>query len=272
MTTLTSSSSLAGAGRSNQVARDLRVYALEARTELLKVLRLPAYALPTLGFPAVFYLLFAVALGGQQLSGAKMPVYMLATYGAFGVIGASLFGFGIALAVERAQGWLLLKRSMPAPAGAWIVGKMAVSAVFSAAVVAVLAVLGIAFAHVRMPLATWAPLVAVLIAGALPFSAFGLALGYLCRPNSAPAVVNLIYLPMAFLSGLWVPVEMLPNAMKTLATCLPAYHFAQLALLTVGAGRGGPAWSHVAMLAGFTLFSVALALFAYRRDEGATYG
>jgi ABC-2 type transport system permease protein len=254
------------------MAGDLRVYVLEARTELLKVLRLPAYALPTLGFPAMFYLLFAVALGGRQANGGTLAVYMLATYGAFGVMGASFFGFGIALAIERAQGWLLLKRSMPAPPGAWIVGKTAVSLAFSVAVVALLAALGVTFARVRMPLTTWLPLAVVLVAGAIPFSALGLALGYLCGPNSAPAVVNLIYLPMSFLSGLWVPVEMLPNFMKTLATSLPAYHFAQLALQVVGAGRGGPAWSHVSVLVGFTLFSMALALFAYRRDEGATYG
>ncbi|HEY3384783.1 MAG TPA: ABC transporter permease [Vicinamibacterales bacterium] len=251
---------------------DLRIYGLEAWTELLKVLRLPAYALPTIGFPAIFYVLFALALGGRQASGTSVGTYMLATYGAFGVMGASLFGFGVSLAIERAQGWLLLKRSMPAPPGAWIVGKLAVSLAFSLAVVVVLSTLGVLFGHVRMPLGTWVPLVAVLVAGALPFSAFGLALGYLLGPNSAPAVVNLIYLPMAFFSGMWVPIEMLPNVMKQVALCLPAYHFAQLALAIVGAGRGGPAWSHVLFLVGFTLFSVALALFAYRRDEGVTFG
>jgi ABC-2 type transport system permease protein len=251
---------------------NLRVYALEAKTELLKVLRLPAYALPTVGFPAMFYVLFALALGGRQQNGATVATYMLATYGAFGVIGASLFGFGVSLAVERAQGWLLLKRAMPAPAGAWLVGKTAVSLVFSVAVVAVLGALGVTLGHVRMPLASWVPLVAVLVAGAIPFSAFGLALGYLCGPNSAPAVVNLIYLPMAFLSGLWVPIEMLPRFLKDVATWLPAYHFAQLALQAVGAGRGGPAWGHAVFLLGFTLLSIALALFAYRRDEGATFG
>lgn len=253
-------------------SRDFHVYVLEARTELLKVLRLPAYALPTIGFPAMFYVLFAVALGGKQVNGTEVATYMLATYGAFGVMGASLFGFGVSLAIERAQGWLILKRSMPAPTGSWILGKMAVSVVFSLAVVLVLATLGVLLAGVRMSAGQWLALVGVLVAGALPFSAFGLALGYLCGPNSAPAIVNLIYLPMAFLSGLWVPVHMLPSAMQTLATSLPAYHFAQLALQVVGAGRGGPAWSHLLVLVGFTLCSVALALVAYRRDEGVTFG
>ena len=60
--------------------------------------------------------------------------------------------------------------------------------------------------------------------------------------------------------------------MQTLALGLPPYHYAQIALGVIGAGRGGPAWSHVAVLAGFTAVSLALALFAYRRDEGKTYG
>ena len=251
---------------------DWRIYLLEAKTELIKVIRLPAYALPTIGFPAMFYVLFALAMGRGQVDGARISTYMLGTYGAFGVMGASLFGFGVSLALERAQGWLLLKRSMPAPAGSWIVGKMAVAVAFSLAVVLVLDVLGVAFGGVRMPVSQWALLVGVLMAGALPFSALGLALGYVSGPNSAPAVVNLVYLPMAFLSGLWIPVTMLPAAMQKLAVCLPAYHLAQLALLVVGGGRGGPAWSHVLVLAGFTLVSIAVALWAYRRDEGLTFG
>lgn len=250
---------------------DLRIYAVEANTEFLKVLRMPAYAIPTIAFPSMFYVLFALAFGGGP-AGARTATNMIATYGAFGVMGAALFGFGVGVAVERGQGWTQLKRAMPAPAGAWIAAKVSVSLLFAAIVVALLSVLGFVFGHVRMPAATWLELAAVLVAGALPFSAFGLALGYLAGPNSAPAVVNLIYLPMSFASGLWLPVEMLPRFMQTLALSLPPYHYAQIALGVIGAGRGGPAWSHVAVLAGFTAASLALALFVYRLDDGKTYG
>jgi ABC-2 type transport system permease protein len=252
--------------------RDLRIYALEAKTEFLKVVRMPAYALPTLAFPVMFYVLFGLAFGSGQVGATRTATYMIATYGAFGVMGAALFGFGVAVAVERGQGWMLLKRAMPAPAGAWITAKVSLSLIFAAVIVLLLSVLGFAFGHVRLPLSTWSALATILVAGAVPFSAFGLALGYLAGPNSAPAVVNLIYLPMAFASGLWIPVEMLPGFMKTIALALPAYHYAQLALGVLGAGRGGPAWSHVAMLTGFTVLSLAVALFAYRHDEGRTYG
>jgi len=251
---------------------DLRIYLLEAKTECLKTIRMPAYALPTLAFPAMFYVLFAVVLGGEQLGGTRAAAYMIGTYGAFGVMGAAMFAFGVGVAVERGQGWMLLKRAMPSPAGAWIAAKIAMSVLFAALIVALLSALGLTVGHVRMPAGTWIAVAAVLVAGALPFCAFGLALGYLAGPNSAPAIVNLIYLPMSLASGLWIPIEMLPGFMKQLALGLPPYHYAQLALTAMGGGRGGPPWSHVLVLTGFTLLSLGVALFAYRRDEGATYG
>ena len=90
--------------------------------------------------------------------------------------------------------------------------------------------------------------------------------------NSAPAIINLVYLPMAFLSGLWIPIEAMPMVVKTIARFLPAYHLAQLALGAVGSGMGAPVWSHVIALAGFTLIGLALASWGYRRDEDQTWG
>jgi ABC-2 type transport system permease protein len=250
-----------------------RIYRLEAWYELLKVLRMPAFAIPTIAFPVMFYLLFGVTFGRSFPAGpVTMATYLLGTYGAFGVIGAALFGFGVGVAVERGQGWTLLKRASPMPAGAYFAAKLAMATVFGSAVVASLFLLGRFAAGVELPAATWAALGGVLIAGALPFCAFGLALGYLAGPNSAPAVVNLIYLPMGFLSGLWIPVNFLPGLMKQIAVTLPAYHYAQLALKTFGADLGQPAWIHLTYLVAFTVLSLAVARWAYRRDEGKTYG
>jgi ABC-2 type transport system permease protein len=244
-----------------------RTYALEAKYEFLKLLRMPGYAIPSIAFPAMFYLLFGVMFGRGTVSGLPMPTYLVATYGAFGVIGASLFGFGVGVAVERGQGWLMLKRASPMPPMAFFVAKLVMCAIFATAVVCVLAVLGVTFGNVRIAPAVWLRLGATLILGAIPFCALGLGLGYLVGPNAAPPIVNLIYLPMSFLSGLWIPFEMLPAAVKAIAPFLPAFHLGQLALGAIGAGAGAPAWSHVAALGGFTLVGLGLALWGYRRDE-----
>ena len=244
-----------------------RTYALEAKYEFLKVLRMPGYTIPSIAFPAMFYLLFGVIFGRQNVGAVSMSTYLIATYGAFGVIGASLFGFGVGVAIERGQGWLLLKRASPMPPMAFFVAKLAMCTIFAAVIVLVLSTLGVTFGNVRMPPAMWLRLGSTLVLGAIPFCALGLALGYLVGPSSAPPIVNLIYLPMSFLSGLWLPFELLPPAVKTIAPFLPAFHLGQLALGAIGAGAGTPAWSHVAALAGFTLIGLGLAVWGYRRED-----
>jgi ABC-2 type transport system permease protein len=250
-----------------------RIFTLEAKYEFLKVVRMPAYAIPTIAFPLLFYVFFGLTFGSGRAAGpVSMPTYLLATYGAFGVIGASLFGFGVGVAIERGQGWMLLKRATPMPPLAYFTAKIFMALTFSLIVVLGLFSLGAFFGGVAMPTMTWASLAGVLVAGALPFCAMGLALGYFCGPNSAPAVVNLLYLPLAFLSGLWIPVQALPAFLQKLAPALPPYHYSQLALDQVGASTGPAAWVSILYLIGFTALSLVLAYLGFRRDEGKTYG
>jgi ABC-2 type transport system permease protein len=249
-----------------------RIYWLEARAEALKALRLPAFALPLLVFPAMFYLLFGVAMHYPAFAGVSMAEYMLATYGAFGMMNAALFGFGVLVAAERGQGWLLLKRATPMPPMALFVAKLAMTLLFGVLVVGVLYALALGPGHVRAPIGTLAELAAVLVAGSLAFAAMGLAIGYWAGPNSAPVVCNLLSLPIAFTSGMWIPLPLLPSFMRQLAHGLPAYHYARLALGVIGAGSREPAAWSVAYLAVFTAVMLLLARLGYLRDEGRTYG
>jgi ABC-2 type transport system permease protein len=250
-----------------------RIYALEAKYEFLKLLRMPAYAIPTIAFPLLFYVFFGITFGGASAAGSvSMATYLLATYAAFGVIGASLFGFGVGVAIERGQGWMLLKRATPMPPFAHFAAKICMALAFSLIIVLGLFVLGVSFGGVSLATPSWFALATVLVTGALPFCAFGLALGFFCGPNSAPAVVNLLYLPMAFLSGLWIPVQVLPKLLQKLAPALPPYHLAQLALAQVDASSGTPAWASLLYLGVFTIVSLLVAYLGFRRDEGKTYG
>lgn len=255
-------------------ARSLpRIYALEAKYETLKLLRMPAFAVPAVAFPLVFYCLFGLAFGGGRAVGdTTLATYLLATYGTFGVIGVGLFSFGVGVAMERGQGWMLLKRATPMPPGAYFAGKTMLALVFSALVIVGLFALGGFLGGVALPTATWVLLAATLLAGTVPFCALGLALGYLTGPNSAPAVANLLYLPSAFASGLWFPIQALPDWVQAIAPWLPPYHFGQLALAAMGVEPRTPAWICLAALAGFTVLGLTLATVAYRRDEGKTYG
>src|SRR5580692_4762183 len=209
----------------------LEIYLKEAKYEFLKNLRLRVYTASVLSFPLMFYVLFGLVLNSNQsIGGTGVSTYLLATYGTFGVMGASLFGTASGLASDRGLGWLQVKRASPMPPFAYFVAKVLVSMGFSAIVVSLLLVLGISFGGVRMPLTETAKLIGTLVAGSIPFSAMGLALGYFTGPNSAPAAINLIYLPMSFCSGLWVPYMFLPKLVRQIALALPPYHLSQLAL------------------------------------------
>ena len=90
--------------------------------------------------------------------------------------------------------------------------------------------------------------------------AIGLFIGLSVSAKAAPAVVNLIYLPMAFLSGLWVPIQLFPSTLEMAANIFPAYHLAQLALAIQGNDSGAPWYLHVGALAAYTLIFLGLSV------------
>ena len=100
----------------------------------------------------------------------------------------------------------------------------------------------------------------------------GLAIGYFVGPNSAPAAINLIYLPMSFCSGLWVPYMFLPKFVRQVALALPPFHLSQLALGTVGAGFHQSTAAHWEVLLAFTLICLGVARIGFQRDQGKLYG
>jgi ABC-2 type transport system permease protein len=250
-----------------------RIYLKEAKYEFLKNLRLRVYTVSVITFPLMFYVLFGLVLNAKEaIGGTGVSTYLIATYGTFGVMGASLFGTASGLASDRGLGWLQVKRASPMPPFAYFMAKVILSMTFSAIVVALLLVLGISFGGVRMPIAEMAKLLGTLVAGSLPFSAMGLAIGYFAGPNSAPAAINLIYLPLSFCSGLWVPYMFLPKLVRQIALALPPYHLSQLALGIVGAGRHEPATTHWEVLLAFTLICLGVARIGFQRDQGKLYG
>jgi ABC-2 type transport system permease protein len=249
------------------------IYLKEAKYEFLKNLRLRVYSASVLSFPIMFYVLFGLVLNSHQAIGAtSIPKYLIATYGTFGVMGASLFGTAAGLASDRGLGWLQVKRASPMPPFAYFAAKVITSMIFSMIIVLALFTLGITLGGVRMPLADFAKVLGTLALGSVPFSAMGLALGYFTGPNSAPATINLIYLPMSFCSGLWVPIMFLPEVVRKIALVLPPYHLSQLALGIVGGGQHESNVAHWEVLAAFTMICLGVARIGFQRDQGKLYG
>ncbi len=256
------------ATRSNSLAHNLRIFLTEARYEFVRLLRTRAFSLSVIGFPVIFYLFFGLIMNrGEHIGSVTVAKYMLAGYAVFGMAGAALFGIGGGLASELSTGWLELKRASPMPPLAYLVAKCCSAAAFGLVIVSVLTLLGVTIAHVSITLPEYARMMALTLVGTIPFACLGMVIALLVPFNAAPGVINMIYLPMSFCGGLWIPIVMLPHVLQTFALLLPTYHLSQLVLACLGYASAGTAASHWLGLLGFTLVMLGIAAIAYRRLE-----
>lgn len=152
------------------------------------------------------------------------------------------------------------------------VAKLLATIVVALLALALLLVVGAWTGVVHLPALTWASLVARVLFGALPLAALGVFIGYMATgPSTASPILNLIFFPMAFASGLFIPINTMPAIVQQIAPFLPAYHGGMLARVAVGVPSASAQWVHVVWLLGFTAVFLALAVWAYRRDQGANY-
>jgi ABC-2 type transport system permease protein len=140
---------------------------------------------------------------------------------------------------------------------------MCMTALVALLVTLTVSVAAIAAGTVALTMGQFLRLTATLVGGSLAFSAIGLLIGSRVGGTSAPAFVNLLYLPMVYLSGVLIP---LPKSFDTFTHVSPAYHLDRLALMAVGS-PGDDAMGHVIVLAAVTIALGALAIRRLARAE-----
>lgn len=241
------------------------------RCELLKLWRAPAFAIPTLLFPAFFFALFGLPQLGRTIQGAPAGLYLIASYAAFAVMSVGLFSFGVSVAAERAQGWSRLLQATPLRPGIHLLARLIVALVFGAASIGTLCAFAAAAGGLRLPAAFLGGLLLQVLPGVVPFCALGLALGHLASAGAAAAIANVVFLPLAFASGLFVPLELLPALVGRIAPWLPSYHLGVLGWSLVQPVEGPAVARSVLALSVFTALLVLLALWAWRRDHVREY-
>ncbi|HVT97868.1 MAG TPA: ABC transporter permease [Acidobacteriaceae bacterium] len=239
-----------------------RIFRKETQYEFVRMLRTRTFSLSVIGFPVMFYLLFGTSNRHNMFARYLMP-----SYSCMGVVSACLFGIGMGIALERAQGWLELKQASPMPRFAYLAAKTLSCMAFALVIVATLVTLGVTVGGVTLTVTEALRLAAVVLAGSLPFTAMGLLIALLVPPNAGPGVINLIYLPMSFASGFWMPVNYLPHWLQIITPALPTYHLAQIALNIFGYAQSGSMLVHWEALAGFTLLMLGAAWIIFMHSE-----
>lgn len=237
------------------------------RLEILRTLRDRRFLFFTLAFPVCLFLLFSTvfAAPGETEPGTGLTVaqYMMVAFGSYGAIGASLNATGPRLAAELDGGWLRQLRVTPLAAWKVVTVRIATALVLALPSLALVALTAALTQDVRLPVGRWIALLVLLSVATLPFAALGTLVGATVKADTAQPATLMVYLPMAVVGGLWLPVSQLPDFLRTLAPWTPANRMAELGWDLVGGHA--PSAAAVAVLAAWTAAFGALALLGYRR-------
>ena len=175
-------------------------------------------------FPLLLYALLAALYSGD-IDGVPAADIRLAGLFGYAAANTAFAGLTIILVSRREAGVLKRIRSTPLPAATYLGGfLLTVLVVFAVQSVALLALARLALRreHAGEP----ARLRGAIVLGCLCFAGMGVGAASLIRSaDGVSAVVNVIVLPMAFLSGVLRPVGDLPGALQAIADVLPLTYF-----------------------------------------------
>lgn len=242
----------------------------QSRAQALQLLRSPIYSMFSLALPVIFWLFFGLPNAHLHIGGVQAGAYLLASFGAYAVSNVMLFTFGITIAMERGRKQDLLMRATPLRPAVYLASRIVAAVLFAISALAVLSIFAVVTGGVQLGAGRWVTLFWRLLVGSLPMLTMGFAIGYLVSPNAAPAVVNLIGLPMYFASGIFVPISQLPDFIQRIAPYLPTYRYAQLAWGAIGA-PADPPLTDLLWLAGYTAIFLFITLRAYRVEESRKF-
>ena len=178
----------------------MRLFLHELRAQQLLFWRNREAAFFSFLFPILLLLLIGSVYGDEPIEGVSAPTFLLIGLLGYGVAANAFAGLAITLVVRREAG--LLKRVRGTPLGP---GPYLTAVIGSTVVVIALQVIAQLLLGVYALDADWPdrPLFAfAILLGAAAFAALGIAITTVVRTaEGSSAVVNAIYLPMAFISG-----------------------------------------------------------------------
>lgn len=229
------------------------------RLEVRRTLRDTGFTISTIGIPVMMYLLFT-NLGTDDGAYRTASMVGMAAYGA---LGAAL-SLGTGVAEDKSTGWLRQLRITPMTPRQVVAGRaLTGSVVVLPAIAGVLLAGGLANG-VRMAAWQWVAVAVTLWLGSLPFTLLGIGNGYRLTAQTTGAVNVACNLGLAVVGGLWFPVVLFPDWLRTLSEYTPTNRFAELGV-AVTDGRA-PGAAALAVLAGWAALFGAYAAVSYRRS------
>jgi imidazolonepropionase-like amidohydrolase/ABC-type multidrug transport system permease subunit len=170
-------------------------------------------------FPLIFFFTFAELFHAGTGAGVA---YFVSTVLVMGILGNGLFGAGMRSVQEREANILRRFKVTPISPLPILVAAMASGWLLFAPVILVM--VGLAHFLYAMPIPkNWLSLFVLASLGVCAFRAIGLILAAVTNTmQEATIAIQIVYMPMLFLSGATIPAAMLPGWAQTLAQFMPA--------------------------------------------------
>nr|WP_241485031.1 ABC transporter permease [Nocardiopsis potens] len=182
----------------------------------------------TFSLPALLLVLLSAAFGGGA-GGQAVAAYYTASLTATGLMSVSFQNLGVAIATERGDGTLRRLRGLPVPRASYFLGKVLLVLVLAAGQVALLLGIGSLVYGVQPPPAgKWFDLAWIMLLGTAACTLLGIAASSAARSaRSAQGAVVLPFLVLQFASGVFIPVQQLPDWLLGAGSLFPLKWMAQ---------------------------------------------
>jgi ABC-2 type transport system permease protein len=202
----------------------VKLFIHQLRTEQLVFWRSREAAIFVFIFPLLLFALLTAVYNGR-IYGRPAAWALLAGMLGYGAATTAFAGLALILVARRETGILKRIRSTPLPPATYLIAVLVSTLIVFALQATALFALGKVLRNTPFP--SHALSVVLLLAlGAACFAALGLAICGLIRSlEGSSAVVNVIVLPMAFLSGSFGPTRHYPRALRAVGDVLPLKYF-----------------------------------------------
>jgi ABC-2 type transport system permease protein len=205
----------------------VKLFGHQLRAEQLLYWRSRESAVFTFIFPLMLFLLLGSVYSGH-IYGVPASQALLAALLAYGCAMVAFAGLAITLVLRREAGMLKRLRSTPLPPATYLAAVLGSTLIVFAAETVALFLLGRAVFGTPFP-ARVGSLALLVVLGALCFAGMGIGLSGLIRSGEgSSAVVNLIVLPMSFLTGAFGPTHHYPRFLRAVGDVLPLKYLVDL--------------------------------------------
>ena len=221
----------------------------------------------TLAVPLVMLFAFGGTFGGKgqvdavtHLPWIVVTTIQVAAYG--GMMSALSQAFQIV--TERSIGWNRQLRITPLSGTGYLLSKLI--AALALALFSILVIVGVSVALYRPALAvgSWVLAGLAIWCGVVPFALLGILIGQFAKPEFAQPLFMAVFMGMAVLGGLWIPLQVFPAWVGDVAKAVPSYWLNRVGQL--GALQSGDAITPAMVLVAWTVALGALIVWRYRRD------